>query len=61
MLKWLNSGWAMRLRDQLRKMWVRVVLYSLTGVMLAVVAPFVGPYLPFTPEIDLASGAVNRC
>lgn len=49
----------MRLREQLRKMWVRVILYSLAGVVLAALAPFVGPWLPYIPKIDLASGSVG--
>lgn len=59
MTNWFESGWAMRLRDQLRKMWVRVVLYSLAGVLLAVAAPFIGPWLPYIPKFDLASGSVG--
>lgn len=59
MTRWLDTGWAMRLREQLRKMWVRVILYSLAGVVLALAAPFVGPWLPYIPKIDLASGSVG--
>ncbi|MFD1795054.1 DUF2254 domain-containing protein [Paracoccus aurantiacus] len=59
MTRWLDTGWAMRLREQLRKMWVRVILYSLAGVVLASAAPFVGPWLPYIPKIDLASGSVD--
>ncbi|SDD43006.1 Uncharacterized membrane protein [Paracoccus isoporae] len=59
MFRWVHSGWAMKLREQLRKMWVRVVLYSLAGIGLALTAQFVGPYLPYIPKIDLASGSVG--
>lgn len=54
-----NRGWVQRLRVQLRKMWVRVVLYSLAGVLLALLAPLIGPILPYVPKIDLASGSVD--
>lgn len=59
MFRWVQSGWAMRLREQLRKMWVRVSLYSVAGIALALIAQFVGPYLPYIPKIDLASGSVG--
>lgn len=55
----LDGGWLQRLRVQLRKMWVRVVLYSLSGVALALIAPSIGPILPYVPKIDLASGSVD--
>ncbi|TRW97467.1 DUF2254 domain-containing protein [Paracoccus sp. M683] len=55
----LDRGWAQRLREQLRKMWVRVVLYSLAGVALALVAPVIGPILPYVPKINLAAGSVG--
>ena len=54
-----NRGWVQRLRVELRKMWVRVVLYSLAGVLLALLAPLIGPILPYVPKIDLASGSVD--
>lgn len=60
MTGWGDRGWMQRLRVQLRKMWVRVILYSLAGVVLALVAPFMGPILPYVPEIDLASGSVDE-
>lgn len=41
-------------------MWVRVVLFSLSGIILAFLASWVGPYLPYVPEIELASGAVGN-
>ncbi|WBU56416.1 DUF2254 domain-containing protein [Paracoccus sediminicola] len=59
MFRWLQSGWMIRLKEQLRKMWVRVTLYSIAGIALALTAQFVGPYLPYIPKIDLASGSVG--
>ena len=55
----LHSGWVQRLREKLREMWIRVTLFSLAGVALAVLAQFMGPFLPYVPEIDLASGSVG--
>ncbi|WP_157935992.1 DUF2254 domain-containing protein [Paracoccus zhejiangensis] len=60
MTSWRDRGWIQRLREQLRKMWVRVILYSLAGVVLALVAPFMGRVLPYVPQIDLASGSVDE-
>lgn len=59
MKDWLETGWVLRLREQLRKMWVRVILYSLAGVALALVAPLFGPVLNYIPKIDLAAGSVD--
>lgn len=59
MVSFYSGNIIQRLREQLRKMWVRVVLYSVAGVVLALAAQFVGPYLPYIPQIDLASGSVN--
>ena len=57
--RWLNGNWGQRLRELLRRMWVRVTLFSLSGVALAALAWWVGPYLPYVPEIELASGSVD--
>lgn len=59
MFDWLESGLLLRLREQVRKMWVRVLLYSGAGVVLAVAARLVEPYLPAIPGIDLAAGSVD--
>ena len=40
-------------------MWVRVMLFSATGVALVLLAEWVGPCLPYVPEIELAAGSVN--
>lgn len=40
-------------------MWARVVLFSVAGVALAVLASWAQPILPYIPEVDLASGSVN--
>ena len=52
--RWLNGNWGQRLRELLRRMWLRVTLFSLSGVALAALAWWVGPYLPYAPEIELA-------
>ncbi|AUM75225.1 DUF2254 domain-containing protein [Paracoccus jeotgali] len=54
-----DNGWALRLRDQMRKMWVRVVLGGLAGLVLALASRLIGPFLPNIPEINLASGSVD--
>lgn len=55
----MQAGWALRLKDALRKMRVRVLLFSLGGIALAISARYIAPYLPEIPGIDLASGAVD--
>lgn len=59
MTDWLNSAWIQRLREISRQMWFRVTLFSLGGVALALLAEWIGPYLPYIPEIELASGSVT--
>ncbi|WBU63729.1 DUF2254 domain-containing protein [Paracoccus aerodenitrificans] len=59
MFGWIHGAWMMKLREQLRKMWIRVTLYSFAGIALALVAQFIGPFLPYVPKIDLASGSVG--
>lgn len=49
----------LRLKDALRRMRVRVMLFSLGGIVLAISARYLAPYLPEIPGIDLASGAVD--
>lgn len=48
-----------RLRGLTRQLWVRVMLFSLGGIALALLSARIGPYLPYEPSIDLASGAVD--
>ena len=56
---WQDSAWIQRLREISRQMWFRVTLFSLGGVALALLAQWIGPYLPYIPEIELASGSVS--
>ena len=48
---WQDSAWIQRLREISRQMWFRVTLFSLGGVALALLAQWIGPYLPYIPEI----------
>lgn len=42
----MQAGWALRLKDALRKMRVRVLLFSLGGIALAISARYIAPYCP---------------
>ncbi|MDO5613658.1 MAG: DUF2254 domain-containing protein [Paracoccus sp. (in: a-proteobacteria)] len=48
-----------RLRDLSRTMGVRVTLFSLAGVALALLASWLGPLLPYDVPIQPASGSVD--
>lgn len=48
-----------RLREVTGQLWVRVLLFSAAGIALALLSARVGPWLPYEPSIDLASGAVG--
>ena len=54
-----SEGTMFRIRELLRHLWVRVVLFSVAGVVVATLSAGIGPYLPYKPSIDLASGAVD--
>lgn len=56
---WQDSAWIQRLWEISREMWFRVTLFSLGGIALALLAEWIGPYLPYIPEIELASGSVS--
>lgn len=58
-MAWQDSAWAQRLREIAHRMWFRVTLFSLGGIALALMAEWIGPYLPYIPEIELASGSVT--
>lgn len=59
MAGWQNSAWVQRVREIAHRMWFRVTLFSVGGVALALLAQWIGPYLPYIPEIELASGSVS--
>ena len=50
-------GWL--LRRLFRQVWVRATLFSLGGVLAALLAAFAGPYIPYDPSLTLASGSVD--
>ncbi|MEA1072822.1 DUF2254 domain-containing protein [Sphingomonas sp. LY160] len=44
----------------LRRIWVRATIYSLAAVLVALLAAVAGPYIPYDPQLTLASGAVGN-
>lgn len=55
----LDTGLVFRAREVLRKPSVRVVLFSLVGVVTALTSSYLVPLLPRNLPIELASGAVD--
>lgn len=51
-------GWL--LRKLLRQIWVRAALFCIAAVIVALLAAYVGPYIPYDPGLTLASGSVDR-
>ncbi|MFI0476477.1 DUF2254 domain-containing protein [Paracoccus jiaweipingae] len=47
------------LNDWWRRLWVRVVLFSAIAVVAAVLSSTIGKYIPYNPDISLASGSVD--
>lgn len=43
----------------LKRIWVRATAFSLAAVAVALLAAFAGPYIPYDPNLTLASGAVD--
>lgn len=43
----------------LRRVWFRAALFTVAAVFFALVAGFIGPFLPFAPSLDLGQGAVD--
>ncbi|MDX3910133.1 MAG: DUF2254 domain-containing protein [Sphingobium sp.] len=48
------------LRQFRKKIWVRASLFSGAAVIVALLAAFVGPYLPYDPSLTLAAGSVDH-
>ena len=44
----------------LKQVWVRASLFSVAAVVVALLAAFIGPYIPYDPSLTLASGSVGR-
>lgn len=42
-----------------KKVWVRAALFTLIGIAVALIAGFLGPFLPFDVTIDLGQNAVG--
>lgn len=54
------SGGAIRaLRRLSKRIWVRATMFSLGAVATALLAGYVGPYIPYDPELTLAAGSVD--
>lgn len=51
-------GWLLRVVRVSRAVWVRAGLFTLAGVVLALLAPVVGRYAPASPTLDLGQDAV---
>ncbi len=51
-------GWW--LRQLTRRIWLRASLFGLAGVAVAILAAVVGPYIPYDPQLTLASGSVGN-
>ena len=51
------SWWLRRLA---RQIWLRASLFGLVGVAVAILAATIGPYIPYDPQLTLASGAVGN-
>lgn len=47
------------LRSLFRQIWVRASLFCIAAVIVALLAAYVGPHLPFDPGLTLASGSVD--
>lgn len=62
-MKWLRKIIPDRviyvMRDWWRRLWVRVALFSAVAVLTAVLSSTIGRYIPYNPDISLASGAVD--
>lgn len=50
-------GWI--LRSLFRQIWVRASLFCIAAVIVALLAAYVGPHLPYDPGLKLASGSVD--
>ncbi|TAK16927.1 MAG: DUF2254 domain-containing protein, partial [Rhizorhabdus sp.] len=53
-----RTAWLLR---QFRKqIWVRASAFSGAAVLVALLAAFAGPYLPYDPKLTLAAGSVDH-
>lgn len=50
-------GWL--LRSLFRQIWVRAGLFCVAAVIVALLAAYAGPHLPYDPGLTLASGSVD--
>ncbi|MDO5657826.1 MAG: DUF2254 domain-containing protein [Paracoccus sp. (in: a-proteobacteria)] len=59
MLRFLPEGYLFRLREALSQMGMRVTLFAVAGVALALMTAFLAPYIPFDAPIEPAAGSVD--
>lgn len=52
-----RTGWL--LQQIGKQVWLRTVLFSVAAVAVAIVAAIISPYLPYQPDLTLASGSVQ--
>ena len=48
------------LRQFSKRMWVRASMFSLAAAAIALIAAWIGPYIPFPWELKLAAGSVGN-
>lgn len=57
---YLVGRWQWLLRQLGQRVWVRATMFSLAAVAVALLAAWVGPYVPTTWELSLAAGSVDN-
>lgn len=55
----MSANIAQRLRRLAKAVWVRAAAFSLAAVATALLAAFIGPYIPYDPKLTLAAGSVD--
>ena len=55
----MKTNVVQRTRRLAKAVWVRAAAFSLAAVATALLAAFVGPYIPYDPSLTLASGSVD--
>ncbi len=55
----MNTNVAQHLRRLAKAVWVRAAAFSMAAIGTALLAGFVGPYIPYDPGLTLASGSVD--
>lgn len=53
-----RAGWW--IRQLTKRIWLRASLFSLAAAAVAILAAVIGPYIPYDPQLTLASGSVGN-